>query len=80
MTKYQQTEFYKERSISLIDEIALRLNPSKKQIDFLMQSQFAKEKQIKDRLVEGIKVLLDARDIIRKSILGMILSLRNINP
>ena len=80
MTKYQQTEFYKERSISLIDEIALRLNPSKKQIDFLMQSQFSKEKQIKDRLVEGIKVLLDARDIIRKSILGMILSLRNINP
>ena len=60
--------FTKNRILSMTDEILLRLNPTKRQFDFMIQIQFVKERQIKQKLIEGIKTLLDAREKIRVSI------------
>ena len=72
LTKYQQTEFNKEKSPSLLDELLLRFNPNKKQFNFITKVQNLKEREIKLRLQGALKLLFDAREEIRKSSLEMI--------
>ena len=71
LSKYQQTEFFKEKSPSQLDELMLRFDPNKKQYNFITCVQNPKEKEFKCRIIESVRLIIRAREEIRTTLLEM---------
>ena len=71
MTKYHQAAFLRERSVSPLYELLLKFNPNIKQFNFATQVQNPKEREFKYRITNAAKLLISARDEIRRTALEM---------
>jgi len=64
LTKYQVPEYLKEHNMNTWDFFIASMNPDKRQYNFFRQNFLPRAFQIKESILEGVKLLLKGKEIL----------------